>query len=164
MLPTPVLTSVSMWYWYWMVVCWDPHVHSCPHIYDEIFSNETSHCSMRYQTFESCDFWCLIQGYAWCTRFLSIPLVIHSFPHSLIHSFTCAFIFYFSCSPVHMLFSYPTCPTTCRLAYENAKDIIACGFDMKKTFMFTDLDYIQHMYPTILKIQKFTTYNQVSKN
>lgn len=31
---------------------------------------------------------------------------------------------------------------------------------MKKTFMFTDLDYIQHMYPTILKIQKFTTYNQ----
>ena len=48
-----------------------------------------------------------------------------------------------------------------RLAYENAKDIIACGFDMKKTFMFTDLDYIQHMYPTILKIQKFTTYNQV---
>jgi hypothetical protein len=32
---------------------------------------------------------------------------------------------------------------------------------MKKTFMFTDLDYIQHMYPTILKIQKFTTYNQV---
>ena len=49
-----------------------------------------------------------------------------------------------------------------RLAYENAKDIIACGFDMKKTFMFTDLDYIQHMYPTILRIQKFTTYNQVS--
>jgi tryptophanyl-tRNA synthetase len=30
-----------------------------------------------------------------------------------------------------------------RLAYENAKDIIACGFDMKKTFMFRDLDYIQ---------------------
>jgi len=32
---------------------------------------------------------------------------------------------------------------------------------MKKTFLFTDLDYIQHMYPTILRIQKFTTYNQV---
>ena len=32
---------------------------------------------------------------------------------------------------------------------------------MKKTFIFTDLDYIQHMYPTILKIQKATTYNQV---
>lgn len=30
-----------------------------------------------------------------------------------------------------------------RLAYENVKDIIACGFDMKKTFIFSDLDYIQ---------------------
>jgi hypothetical protein len=47
-----------------------------------------------------------------------------------------------------------------RLAYENAKDIIACGFDMKKTFIFSDLNYIQHMYPTILKIQKLVTYNQ----
>jgi len=47
-----------------------------------------------------------------------------------------------------------------RLAYENAKDIIACGFDMKKTFIFSDLDYIKEMYPTILKIQKLTTYNQ----
>ena len=48
-----------------------------------------------------------------------------------------------------------------RLAYENAKDIIACGFDMKKTFIFSDMDYIQHMYPVVLKIQKATTYNQV---
>lgn len=30
-----------------------------------------------------------------------------------------------------------------RLAYENAKDIVACGFDPKKTFIFSDLDYIQ---------------------
>ncbi len=30
-----------------------------------------------------------------------------------------------------------------RLAYENAKDIIACGFDPKKTFIFSDMDYIQ---------------------
>jgi len=30
-----------------------------------------------------------------------------------------------------------------RLAYENVKDIIACGFDPKKTFIFSDLDYIQ---------------------
>ena len=29
-----------------------------------------------------------------------------------------------------------------RLAYENAKDIIACGFDVDKTFIFTDLDYV----------------------
>lgn len=30
-----------------------------------------------------------------------------------------------------------------RLAYENAKDIIACGFDVNKTFIFSDMDYIQ---------------------
>lgn len=30
-----------------------------------------------------------------------------------------------------------------RLAYENIKDIIAVGFDVKKTFIFCDLDYIQ---------------------
>ena len=47
-----------------------------------------------------------------------------------------------------------------RLAYENAKDIIACGFDVKKTFIFSDLDYIGHLYPTVLKIQKLVTFNQ----
>lgn len=47
-----------------------------------------------------------------------------------------------------------------RLAFDNARDIIACGFDVKKTFIFSNLDYYQHMYPTILRIQKFTTYNQ----
>ena len=30
-----------------------------------------------------------------------------------------------------------------RLAHENAKDIIACGFDPKKTFIFSDLDYMR---------------------
>jgi tryptophanyl-tRNA synthetase len=29
------------------------------------------------------------------------------------------------------------------LAFENAKDIIACGFDPENTFIFSDLDYIQ---------------------
>lgn len=29
-----------------------------------------------------------------------------------------------------------------KMAYENAKDIIALGFDVRKTFMFTDIDYI----------------------
>ena len=29
------------------------------------------------------------------------------------------------------------------LAYENAKDIIACGFDPKKTFIFSNLDYMR---------------------
>ena len=47
-----------------------------------------------------------------------------------------------------------------RLAYANARDIIACGFDEEKTFIFSDLEYIGHMYPNILKIQKRVTYNQ----
>lgn len=28
------------------------------------------------------------------------------------------------------------------LAFENAKDIIACGFDIEKTFIFSDFDFI----------------------
>lgn len=48
-----------------------------------------------------------------------------------------------------------------RLAFENAKDVIACGFDVSRTFIFSDLDYVGTMYPIILKIQKAVTYNQV---
>lgn len=29
-----------------------------------------------------------------------------------------------------------------KMAYENAKDIIAIGFDVEKTFIFSDLDFI----------------------
>ncbi|KAE9357654.1 Tryptophan--tRNA ligase, cytoplasmic [Phytophthora rubi] len=47
------------------------------------------------------------------------------------------------------------------MAWENAKDIIACGFDVKKTFIFANTDYIKEMYPQILKVQKCVTYNQV---
>ena len=47
------------------------------------------------------------------------------------------------------------------MAWENAKDIIACGFDVTKTFIFTNTDYIKEMYPQILKVQKCVTYNQV---
>jgi len=47
-----------------------------------------------------------------------------------------------------------------RLAFENAKDIIACGFDPRKTFIFSDLDYVGTMYPNICKIRKCVTANQ----
>lgn len=53
-----------------------------------------------------------------------------------------------------------TLEETHRLAYENAKDIIACGFDPELTFMFSDLDYIGDMYPVVCKIQKAVTFNQ----
>jgi tryptophanyl-tRNA synthetase len=46
------------------------------------------------------------------------------------------------------------------LAVENAKDIIACGFDKSKTFIFSDLDYVGSMYPNIVRIWKAVTYSQ----
>merc|ERR1719446_1816181 len=45
------------------------------------------------------------------------------------------------------------------LTTENAKDIIACGFNKSKTFIFSDLDYFGHMYPNIVRIWKAVTYN-----
>ncbi|XP_015774521.1 PREDICTED: tryptophan--tRNA ligase, cytoplasmic-like isoform X1 [Acropora digitifera] len=56
------------------------------------------------------------------------------------------------------------CEEAHRLAYENAKDIIACGFDKKKTFIFSDIDYIgssSDFYKNIIKIQRCVTFNQV---
>jgi len=48
------------------------------------------------------------------------------------------------------------------LTIENAKDIIACGFDFDKTFLFSDVDYVGRMYPTIVRIWKSVTQNQVT--
>ncbi len=33
-----------------------------------------------------------------------------------------------------------------RLAVENARDIIACGFDLEKTFIFNDTEYIGYLF------------------
>lgn len=47
---------------------------------------------------------------------------------------------------------------------ENAKDIIACGFDVNKTFIFSDLEYMGQspgFYKNVVKIQKHVTFNQV---
>ena len=52
---------------------------------------------------------------------------------------------------------------THRLAFENAKDIIAVGFDPAKTFIFADTDYISSssaFYRTICRIQKCVTFSQ----
>lgn len=48
-----------------------------------------------------------------------------------------------------------------RLGFENAKDIIACGFDVRKTFIFRNTDYIQHLYPTIVRFSTCCTFNSV---
>ncbi|CAI0452246.1 unnamed protein product [Linum tenue] len=51
-----------------------------------------------------------------------------------------------------------------RLARENAKDIIACGFDITKTFIFSDFDYVggnRSFYKNMVRIAKCVTYNKV---
>uniref|UniRef100_A0A0K0ET40 Tryptophan--tRNA ligase, cytoplasmic n=1 Tax=Strongyloides stercoralis TaxID=6248 RepID=A0A0K0ET40_STRER len=48
-----------------------------------------------------------------------------------------------------------------KMAHENMKDIIAVGFDPKKTFIFSDLEYMcPAFYENILKIWKVVTNNQ----
>lgn len=49
-----------------------------------------------------------------------------------------------------------------QLTIENAKDIIACGFIPEKTFLFSDLQYVGKMYPTIVRIWKAVTNNTVN--
>lgn len=48
-----------------------------------------------------------------------------------------------------------------RLARENAKDIIACGFDISRTFIFCDFDYVGGtFYQNMVRIAKCVTLNQ----
>lgn len=54
-----------------------------------------------------------------------------------------------------------TLKETHELGFQNAKDIIACGFDASKTFIFSNVDYVGTMYPNICKLQKAATANQV---
>ncbi len=48
---------------------------------------------------------------------------------------------------------------THRLAYENALDVIAVGFDSRKTRIFSDLDAIRVLYPLALGVAKRVTYS-----
>lgn len=43
----------------------------------------------------------------------------------------------------------------------NAKDILALGFDPARTFLFSDVEYIHRLYPTVLAVQKAVTGNQI---
>ena len=48
-----------------------------------------------------------------------------------------------------------------RLARENARDIIACGFDPEKTFIFSDFEYMGGpFYVNVNKIAGLVTFNQ----
>jgi tryptophanyl-tRNA synthetase len=41
---------------------------------------------------------------------------------------------------------------TIKMGISNIKDIIAFGFDPAKTFIFSDVKYIEHLYPNILRV------------
>lgn len=46
---------------------------------------------------------------------------------------------------------------------ENIKDIIACGFDVEKTFIFSDIEHMSQngaFYQNVLRVQKHVTYSQ----
>eukprot|EP01060_Flectonema_neradi_P001933 TRINITY_DN11187_c0_g1_i1.p1 TRINITY_DN11187_c0_g1~~TRINITY_DN11187_c0_g1_i1.p1 ORF type:complete len:402 (+),score=47.64 TRINITY_DN11187_c0_g1_i1:79-1284(+) len=45
---------------------------------------------------------------------------------------------------------------------ENIKDIMAFGFDPKKTFIFNNLSYMHRLYQNTLRIQRQLTFNKVS--
>jgi len=50
-----------------------------------------------------------------------------------------------------------------KLAKENAKDIIACGFDINKTFIFQDFNYVgqsPEFYRNIVSVSRSVTFNQ----
>lgn len=50
---------------------------------------------------------------------------------------------------------------THEFAFRNAKDIIAVGFDMSKTFIFSDYDFVGGpFYRNISKISRQITINQ----
>jgi tryptophanyl-tRNA synthetase len=51
-----------------------------------------------------------------------------------------------------------------RLTRENAKDIIACGFNRDKTFIFADTEYMGgEFYKNVVRIQRRVTLNQACK-
>jgi tryptophanyl-tRNA synthetase len=48
---------------------------------------------------------------------------------------------------------------TNRLAYENALDVIALGFDPDKTEIFSDIDYSKTLYPHAVRVAKKITFS-----
>lgn len=45
---------------------------------------------------------------------------------------------------------------------QNARDIIACGFDIKKTFIYSDLKYVGgHLYMNAIEFARLLPFNQV---
>lgn len=47
------------------------------------------------------------------------------------------------------------------MGISNIKDIIAFGFRPERTFIFSNVEYINKLYPNVLKVQKAVTLNQM---
>ena len=84
------------------------------------------------------------QYFNWVTFLLFTILKIFSFFHNryLQDVFDVPLVIQLTDDEKFLLKEQLTLEETYRLAYENAKDIIACGFDKDKTFIFSDIDYI----------------------
>ncbi len=54
-----------------------------------------------------------------------------------------------------------TLKDTVGYTYENALDIIACGFDPEKTFIFSDIEYSKTLYQIAVKVAKHITFSTV---
>ncbi len=50
---------------------------------------------------------------------------------------------------------------TIRFSKDNILDVIACGFDKKKTFIFSDIEYAKTLYRIALEISKHITFSIV---
>lgn len=51
---------------------------------------------------------------------------------------------------------------TMAFSRENARDIIACGFNLEKTFIFSNYDYMGGaFYKNVSRISRQITFNQV---
>ncbi len=48
---------------------------------------------------------------------------------------------------------------TNEMAYENALDVIALGFDSEKTFIFSDIDYAKTLYREAVRVAKKITFS-----
>ncbi|MBS7650576.1 tryptophan--tRNA ligase [Candidatus Bathyarchaeota archaeon] len=48
---------------------------------------------------------------------------------------------------------------TLRLAYDNALDVLATGFDVKKTFLISDVRNVQTLYKVAVEVAKHVTYS-----
>lgn len=65
--------------------------------------------------------------------------------------------FQFTDDEKFLLGSKPSIDSAKKSAYDNLLDLIALGFDPKKTFVFIDTDYMETMYPIAARIAKHIT-------